>query len=73
MKSERTYIDYLNDILEAIDNGINFIEGMDFEKFKLDEKTQYALIRAIKVISKAGKKNHNEVKSKYKIIHSIVR
>jgi uncharacterized protein with HEPN domain len=68
MKSGRTYIDYLEDIKEAIDKGLKFIEEMNFESFKEDEKTQYAVICAIEVIGEASKKIPDEIKSNYSFV-----
>lgn len=68
MKKERTYIDYFEDMLEAVEKGMKFVDGMVFEDFKLDEKTQYALIRAIEIIGEASKKIPDELKSNYSFV-----
>lgn len=62
MKNQRDYTDFLNDIYNSINNGIAFINEMSFEDFSKDEKTQYALIRAIEVIGEASKKIPSEIK-----------
>ena len=33
-----------------------FVEGMDYEAFAADEKTQYAVVRALEIIGEAAKK-----------------
>jgi len=43
MTNERVYIDYLRDILKALEKGAQFIEGMSFEQFKEDDKTTFAV------------------------------
>jgi uncharacterized protein with HEPN domain len=56
MKTDREYTDYLKDILDAIKKVEQFVEGMDFEKFSLDSKTIFAVIRALEIIGEASKK-----------------
>lgn len=56
MTSMREYRDYLEDILEAILKARSFIKGMSFEKFQNDDKTIYAVIRALEVIGEATKR-----------------
>ena len=68
MKSQRDYSDYLNDIFDSINKGIAFIEGMSFEEFAKDEKTQFALIRVIEIIGEASKKIPSEIKDRSKEI-----
>lgn len=50
MKEQRDYSDYLNDMLNSLNKGISFIKGMSLEEFSKDEKTQFAVIRAIEVV-----------------------
>ena len=56
MKKDRDYIVYLNDMQESVGKGISFIKGYSLKKFNSDDKTQYAVIRAIEVIGEASKK-----------------
>jgi uncharacterized protein with HEPN domain len=44
---------------------MKFIEGMTFENFEQDNKTVYAVIRAIEVIGEAVKNIPDEAKKKY--------
>jgi len=62
MKNQRDYLDYLNDIYDSINKGIEFISEMSYEDFSKDEKTQFALIRVIEVIGEASKKIPSEIK-----------
>lgn len=48
MKTKRDYFVYLSDMLKEISMTIEFTKGMTFNSFLTDEKTQYAVIRAIK-------------------------
>ena len=50
MKKQRDITTYLDDIYESIEKGISFIKDMTYDEFKEDEKTQFALVRAIEII-----------------------
>jgi len=65
MSSPRSYVDYLNDILEAMTKVEEFIAGMDFEGFRTDDKTIYAVIRGLEIIEEATKKIPTEVREKH--------
>ncbi|RPJ70630.1 MAG: DUF86 domain-containing protein [Alphaproteobacteria bacterium] len=65
---ERDHVDFLREILGSIDNIENFIEGFNFDEFAEDNKTIYAVIRALEIIGEATKnlpeslkKEHSEV------------
>ncbi len=63
MKKQREYYDFLQDMYDSTLKGISFISEMTFDEFKADEKTQYALIRAIEIIGEASKKISAEIKA----------
>ncbi|MEW6241604.1 MAG: DUF86 domain-containing protein [Chloroflexota bacterium] len=44
----REYADFFRDMLENAQRAIRFTEGMDYKSFSKDEKTVYAVIRAVK-------------------------
>jgi uncharacterized protein with HEPN domain len=52
-------------MLESTNKGISFLKGFNFKKFCDDEKTQYALVRAIEIIGEASKKIPNHIKDTY--------
>ena len=62
---KREYLDYLEDLVLAMDRAMSFITGMQYSSFKKDDKTVYAVIRAIEIIGEAAKKIPVAVKSKY--------
>ncbi len=66
--SERRIGDYLQDILDASDDAINFVEGMTFAEFEKDRKTIFAATRAIQIIGEAAKKIPESLKAKYPAI-----
>jgi uncharacterized protein with HEPN domain len=61
----RIYIDYLRDMLENANRAIQFTEGMNFESFSKDEKTIYAVIRAVEIIGEATRNIPEEIRTKY--------
>lgn len=63
MKKE--YRDYLDDIINAMTKAEQFIGNMTFEDFKEDEKTAFAVVRALEIIVEATKKLPESLKSKY--------
>ena len=62
---KRVYIDYLEDMLANAERAIRFSEGMDYDSFAKDEKSIYAVIRAIEIIGEASQKIPGNVKNKY--------
>lgn len=68
MKKGREYKDYVIDIIEAIEKIEGFARGLDFQDFKGDEKTVFAVVRALEVIGEAVKKIPANVKKKYRQI-----
>lgn len=56
---------YLKDILESIIAIEKFVEGMDFERFKNDDKTSSAVIRKFEIIGEASKHISEEIRQKY--------
>jgi uncharacterized protein with HEPN domain len=61
----RNYEDYLNDILDAIRKIEAFTKGMTFEIFKEDDKTVFAVIRAMEIIGEAAKHIPDDVRSQH--------
>ena len=62
---KRVYGDFVQDILDSIDDTGIFIEGMDFEDFIKDKKTIYSVVRAIEIIGEATKNVPEEIRQKY--------
>lgn len=60
--TKRDFITYLDDILETAVKGMSFIANMTYQEFKQDEKSQFALIRALEIIGEASKKVPQEIK-----------
>lgn len=52
---KREFADFVADIDECIKNIENFTKGFDFESFNKDQKTIYAVVRALEIIGEATK------------------
>jgi len=62
---KREFLDYIEDTIEAMDDAMRFVKGMEYNDFVKDRKTIYAVIRAIEVIGEAVKKIPDSVKNRY--------
>jgi uncharacterized protein with HEPN domain len=58
---KRTYDDYLHDMLENAEKALSFVAGMDFAAFSIEEKTVYAVVRALEIIGEAARQIPEEV------------
>ncbi len=52
----KEFVDYIEDIIKAMDDALEFIKNMDYEVFVKDTRTVYAVIRALEIIGEATKK-----------------
>ncbi|MHA1973342.1 MAG: HepT-like ribonuclease domain-containing protein [Candidatus Hodarchaeales archaeon] len=57
--------DYIEDIINAIDKALKFIEGMSYDVFVKDDRTIFAVIRAIEIIGEAVKNISDDIKEEY--------
>ncbi len=62
---KRDYPLFLEDISERIEKIEKYIEGMDFETFRRDDKTVSACIREIEVIGEAAKQIPKEITNQF--------
>jgi uncharacterized protein with HEPN domain len=62
---KREIADFIQDILDAIDDIETFTQGLDFEDFKQDRKTIYAVTRAIEIMGEATKNVPDATRSNY--------
>lgn len=66
--SERNYTDYLTDIKNSIRYIQEFSEGLSFNDFQKDIKTQYAIIRCFEVIGEATKRIPENFRNQYQSV-----
>ena len=62
---KREYSDYVEDILNAMGKAAFFIKDMSYENFMNDDKTVFAVIRAIEIIGEATKHVPDEARKNY--------
>ena len=65
MSKSRDYLDFLKDILDAMEEAESFIKEMTFEEFARDKKTIYAVIRALEIIGEAVKHIPDNIRRTY--------
>jgi len=56
MRAEGDYHDYLQDMIEATDKVASFIAGLTEAQFLADDRTQFAVVRALEILGEASKK-----------------
>jgi uncharacterized protein with HEPN domain len=62
----RDYRDYLQDILDAVNDIESFVGSMSYENFRKDRKTLNAVVRSIEIIGEASKNIPDALKVKHK-------
>jgi uncharacterized protein with HEPN domain len=63
MKEE--FLDYVDDIIKAMDDALSFVRGINYDTFVKDRKTMYAVIRALEIIGEAAKNIPSPIKARY--------
>ena len=64
-KDQRDFTQFLQDILDAIDDVEGFIKEMEFNEFSGDKKTIYAVMKALEIIGEATKNLPDTLKNEY--------
>ncbi|VUT28167.1 MAG: hypothetical protein SYNGOMJ08_00729 [Candidatus Syntrophoarchaeum sp. GoM_oil] len=57
--------DFIEDIVNAMNKALKFLEGLSCEEFARDDKTIFAVIRAIEVIGEAVKNVPEDTRKRY--------
>ena len=65
MSEEREHLDYVRDIRDNFACALRFVEGMSYEQFLCDEKTKYAVVRALEIVGEATKHVPARVRKNY--------
>lgn len=65
MNQSRDYRDYLEDICQAARKALEFVEGVGYKDFVADDKTVYAVVRALEIVGEATKKIPQEVRDRH--------
>jgi uncharacterized protein with HEPN domain len=61
----RVYIDYLNDIMESINDIEIFTKNINCDEFVKDRMRRNAVVRSLEIIGEAVKNLPEEIKNKY--------
>lgn len=59
--SERSARAFLQDMFEAIQRILTYVDGLDYEAFRNDYKTQDAVLRNLEVLGEAAKRIPTEI------------
>jgi uncharacterized protein with HEPN domain len=65
--------DLLNDILDAAEEAVSYVEGMMFDEFRQDRKTQAAVMYRLGIIGEAARYVTAETQSKYSVDWTAMR
>jgi len=57
--------DYVEDIISAMDKSIDFVKNISYEEFTRDDKTVFAVVRALEIIGEAAKKIPDDIRKNY--------
>ncbi len=62
MKQPHDHRDSLEDIREAAQKALDFVQGMAYEDFLADDKTVFAVVRALEIVGEATKRIPPEIR-----------
>lgn len=62
---KREIVDFIEGIVNAMNKSIEFVKGMNYEEFTKDDKTVFAVIRALEVIGEAVKNIPQDIRKNY--------
>ncbi len=65
MFEKREIVDFLQDAISAMEKAEGFVSDMTYEEFINDEKTVFAVIRAIEIVGEAIKHISPEFREKF--------
>jgi uncharacterized protein with HEPN domain len=59
------FLDFVEDILDAMDKAEVLIEGFTYREFEADFRTNFAVVRALEIIGEAAKRLPMSVREQY--------
>lgn len=63
--SDRSYSDFIQDIIDAINSTNEFIKDLSFEEFIYDDKTSSAVTRKFEIIGEAANRIPKNIQDKF--------
>lgn len=61
----REFLDFIEDILDAMEKAEILVEGFAYQEFEEDFRTNFAVVRALEIIGEATKRLPMSVREKY--------
>jgi len=61
----REFLDYIEDILDAMEKAQLLVEGVSYERFESDFRVNFAVVRALEIIGEATKRLPAHVRDRY--------
>jgi len=59
------FLDWIEDILDAMEKAVVLLEGVTFGRFEADFRINFAVVRALEIIGEATKRLPEEVRQRY--------
>ena len=60
--------DYIEDIISAMGKAIDFVKSISYEEFTRDDRTVFAVVRALEIIGEAAKNIPDDIRKNYPLI-----
>jgi len=60
--------DYIEDIISAMGKAMDFVKNISYEEFTRDDKTVFAVVRALEIIGEAAKNIPDDIRKNYPLI-----
>ncbi|MDT7044104.1 DUF86 domain-containing protein [Candidatus Nitronereus thalassa] len=61
----REFVDYLRDIIDAMGKAQQFVRNLSYLEFKADDKTVFAVVRALEIVGEATKNIPDDIRKNY--------
>jgi uncharacterized protein with HEPN domain len=59
------FLDYVEDILDAMDKAEILLAGVTYEEFEADFRINFAVVRALEIVGEAAKRIPDEIRQRY--------
>lgn len=62
---KKDYLDYLDDMIEAMNKAEIFVEGLSYELFMANDQINFAVVRALEIVGEAARQIPQRVCTQY--------